>query len=230
MPFSLLLFDYDGTLCDTRSAITHALRRTFQELNHPEPLAPILEGLVQRGLPLADTLRELHLPSTAPLPPEWLTTYRALYTAEAEALVTPFPGATETLAAAVDQGHTVVILSNKSLAILENSLRRLGLDSYASLVLGDDPTAQPVLPLKPDPALFTQRVQPRFPSVDLSEVLMIGDTTTDLRFAQNCGIASCWASFGFGVAADCAALHPTYRINSLSELLPLIADSAAHNA
>ncbi|GGG54238.1 HAD family hydrolase [Hymenobacter glacieicola] len=222
MSYSLLLFDYDGTLCDTRAAIKYSLRRTFQEFGYSKPVEPALRAVVQQGLPLAATLLGLHPAGTGPLPATWTETYRRIYRAEAEQLVRPFPGAQQVLAAAVALGCTVVVISNKGLAILENSLARLGLREYAALVLGDDPTATAPLPLKPDPALFTQRIQPRFPQFTSSSTLMIGDTATDLQFAQNCGIAACWASYGFGHAAECAAFKPVHRISSLTELLPLL--------
>ncbi|UOQ77436.1 HAD family hydrolase [Hymenobacter sp. 5516J-16] len=208
MSYSLLLFDYDGTLCDTRNAIKYSLRRTFQEFGLVEPVEPALQAVVQQGLPLAETLLALHPAGTSPLPATWVETYRRIYSAEAEPLVTPFPGAQQVLATAVARGCTVAIISNKGLAILENSLARLGLRAYAALVLGDDPTAATPLPLKPDPALFTQRIQPQFPQFTSATTLMIGDTATDLQFAHNCGIAACWASYGFGHALIMPPLNP----------------------
>ncbi|RPD44607.1 HAD family hydrolase [Hymenobacter sediminis] len=225
MSYSVLLFDYDGTLCDTREAIGYSLRRTFQELGELELPEPVLRAVIEQGRPLSETLLRLHPRATEPLPPVWVETYRAIYQDEAEKLVVPFPGAKDVLAAAVAQGCTVIIISNKGLAVLENSLRRLRLWEYASLVLGDDPTATPALPLKPNPALFTHRVQPQFPQATPATTLMIGDTVTDLQFARNCGIAACWAAYGFGDDADCAALQPAHRISSLAELLPLFSPS-----
>ncbi|QJX48816.1 HAD family hydrolase [Hymenobacter taeanensis] len=227
MPYSLLLFDYDGTLCDTRQAIGHALRRTFQELDHPEPLPEVLEGVVHQGLPLAQTLGRFYPAGSTALPDNWLPVYRHLYATEAEPLVQPFAGALEVLAAATAQGAQIVVLSNKGLPILEDSLSRLGLRQYALLVLGDGSTnaAGERVALKPAPDLFTQLIQPRFPDHSLASTLMIGDTATDLKFARNCGIASCWASYGFGQEADSLAQNPTYIIQSLREVLPIIKEN-----
>jgi phosphoglycolate phosphatase len=224
MPYSLLLFDYDGTLCDTRNAIGHAVRRTFQELGLSEPRAEVLQEVVQQGMPLVQTMQRLYPAGPTALPDNWLDTYRTLYATEAEALVNPFPGAQQVLAAAATQGAQIVVLSNKGLPILENSLYRLGLREYALLVLGDGTTTATGerVPLKPAPDLFTQLIRPRFPEMDLSDTLMIGDTATDLKFARNCGIDVCWASYGFGQQQECLALNPTYAIKSLTEFLPLL--------
>ncbi|WP_022824834.1 HAD family hydrolase [Hymenobacter norwichensis] len=220
MPYSLLLLDYDGTLCDTREAIKHSMRRTFQLLGYPTPAEALMDEAVGRGLVLPDMLLWLHPAGTLPLPAVWVETYRMIYNTEAEALATLYPGAEQVLATAAAHGQPVVVISNKGLDILEKSLHRLGLRDQVALVLGDSPDR--VLPLKPNSALFTQVVQPRFPSVSLAATLMVGDTATDLLFARNCGMAACWASYGFGQEADCLPLHPAHRIDSLLELLPLL--------
>jgi phosphoglycolate phosphatase len=223
MPYSLLLFDYDGTLCDTRRAITYSLRRTLIKVGHAAPTEEALQAIVERGVPLAETLHQLLPPGSPPVPTAWVQTYRSIYLAEAEPLVTPFPGARETLAAATAAGAQVVVISNKGLAVLENSLRRHELYDYTALVLGDEraTAAGPTLPLKPDPALYTQRIQPRFPASSPAHTLVIGDTATDLQFARNCGLAAAWAKYGFGAAAACELFRPAYQIDALAELLPL---------
>jgi len=179
-----------------------------------------MDEAVGRGLVLPDMLLWLHPPGTPPLSAIWLETYRAVYNTESEELATLFPGAEELLTMAAAQNKTVVVISNKGFDILEKSLIRLGMRQYVALVLGDSPDR--VLPLKPEPALFTQLIQHRFPAISASATLMVGDTATDLLFARNSGIAACWASYGFGSEADCLPLHPAYRIDSLPELLPLL--------
>lgn len=134
----------------------------------------------------------------------------------------PFPGAETVLAVAQAQNIPVVVLSNKGAAVLENSLARLGLRPYVALLLGDGSFPTHPLPLKPDPAQFTEIIRPRFPAVPSSDMLMIGDTTTDLLFAHNCGIAAGWASYGFGEPAACHALQPAHEFRALTEVLPLL--------
>jgi len=196
------------------------MHRTFQILGYPVPDEALMDEAVGRGLVLPEMLLWLHPPGTPPLPAIWVDTYRMVYNTEAEALATLFPGAEQVLAKTAAQGQQVVIISNKGLDILEKSLGRLGLLEQVALVLGDSPDR--VLPLKPEPALFTELIQHRFPSIEPAATLMIGDTATDLLFARNSGIASCWASYGFGLEADCLPLHPKHRIHTLLELLPLL--------
>ena len=224
MPYSLLLLDYDGTLCDTRQAIAHSLGRTFEAHGRPAPLPAALTAVIRRGLPLLETLRAL-APAADPalITPDWVTTYRAVYVAEAEALVRPFAGAETVLAAAQARAVPVVVLSNKGVQVLENSLIRLGFRAYVGLLLGDGSFPGRPLPLKPDPAQFTDIIRPRFPNISLPDILMVGDAPPDLLFARNCGIAAGWARYGFGEPAVCRALRPAHEFGSLAEVLPLLA-------
>ena len=224
MPYSLLLLDYDGTLCDTRQAIAYSLGRTFEAHGRPAPLPAALTAVIRRGLPLLETLRAL-APAADPalITPDWVTTYRAVYVVEAEALVRPFAGAETVLAAAQARSVPVVVLSNKGAQVLENSLVRLGFRAYVGLLLGDGSFPGRPLPLKPDPAQFTEIIRPRFPNISLPDILMVGDAPPDLLFARNCGIAAGWARYGFGEPAVCRALRPAHEFGSLAEVLPLLA-------
>ena len=196
------------------------MRRTFEIMGYPTPNETLMDEAVGRGLLLPEMLLWLHPPGTPPLPAVWVDTYRAIYNTESEELVTLFPGVEQVLLAAAANGKESVVISNKGLPLLENSLNRFGLRHYFSLVLGDTPDRQ--LPLQPQPAMFTQVIQAPCSAIGTGSTLMIGDTAPDVRFARNCGISSCWASYGFGQENDNLILQPTYRINSLPELLPLL--------
>ncbi len=222
MPYSVLLFDYDGTLCDTRAAIYYSLRRTFEVHHAPVPSQSALDGIVTLGLPMRETLQALHPEGPAADVAAWVPAYRALYEAEGEALVTPFPGARAVLAQLQAQGRSIAVVSNKGISSLCNSLDRLDLRRFVSLVVGEGSVpGRPWTP-KPDPALFRDVLQPHFAPTPAADMLMIGDTPSDLLFARNAGLPACWAAYGFGDAATCRALGPRHEIGALRDVLGLV--------
>jgi phosphoglycolate phosphatase len=110
------------------------------------------------------------------------------------------------------------VVSNKGSAAIRRSLDRFELAAFIDLVLGDDAAA----PIKPDPALLTDRIAPKFPQIAKARMLMIGDTEVDIRFARAAQIACCWAAYGFGGRSHCEALSPEYVIESIDELSEIV--------
>ncbi|TGE20059.1 HAD family hydrolase [Hymenobacter elongatus] len=226
MPYSLFLFDYDGTLCDTRRAITYSFERTFDHYQVPRPAPEVLQTMINRGLVLGDMLQELLPERPTAEVAEWVITYRSIYVHEAEALVMPFPGALALFRQLAAQGTLIAVLSNKGAAVLEASLTQLGLRPFVALVIGDGSLPEKQLAKKPDPMVFHAVVQPRFPQVPAHRILMVGDTPADLEFARNSGIDSCWVSFGFGDDDQCRALRPTHTVSRLLDIPALRAGVA----
>ncbi|UOQ51416.1 HAD family hydrolase [Hymenobacter cellulosivorans] len=218
MPYSLFLFDYDGTLCDTRQAILHGFERTFEHYQVPQPAPETVYSMIGRGLVLGQMLHELRPELSAAELEEWVITYRRIYAREAEPLVTPFPGAYDLFAQLTARGVLIGVLSNKGAAVLEASLAQQGLLPFVALVIGDGTMPEKQLAKKPDPMVFHEVVLPRFPEVPTDRILMVGDTTADLQFARNSRIDSCWVTFGFGDDDQCRALHPTHTVSHLLEI------------
>ncbi len=221
-PYSLILFDYDGTLCDSREAILTTFERTFRYYQEPVPPAETLHQVVSHGLIMPEAFRVLKPGLTPEEITEWVTTYRNLYDQDAYHLVKPFPGAQELLAHLQERGKTLVVMSNKGIRSIEMSLDYLGFSPYLTLSLGDGSPLLTGLDKKPNPISYTQVIQPRFAPIPAASTLMIGDTTMDIQYANNCGIDSCWAAYGFGSAEAIRPLKPTYEVNALVELKKII--------
>lgn len=84
-----------------------------------------------------------------------------------------------------------------------------GIQQLVSLVVGENNQAI----RKPDPMLPYSIIQRLIGGIRNTETLVIGDTITDLLFAKNSKLDSCWASYGYGNREE-----PTFIINDISEL------------
>jgi phosphoglycolate phosphatase len=214
--FEVVVFDYDGTLFDTRPAIVHCIERAFEECGRPIPALAGIMRTVEAGLPLQETMVVLdqNLRDDQAALDQLVETYRTLYRDEAPPLVKPFSGAGEALRILHNNGKQCVVVSNKGIAAIRRSLDQNQLSSFVDLVFGD----QPGLPNKPDPAVLTDHILPRYPQCQRQQILMVGDTATDIGFAKAAGISSCWASYGYGELEDCRGLAPDHEISSIAEL------------
>ncbi|OZI10118.1 hypothetical protein BWI93_00280 [Siphonobacter sp. BAB-5385] len=221
-PYSLILFDYDGTLCDSRQAILATFPPTFAHYGVPVPPLAELEAVVSKGLVMGEAFQVLNPALSIDEVNEWVTTYRAIYDQDAYRLVECYPGAKDLMEHLVEQGKHVVVISNKGIRSIETSLDYLGLTPYVSLILGDGSPLLRGMPKKPSPESYTKVIQPHFDLHSGNSTLMIGDTSMDLQYANNCAIDSCWATYGFGDPEACRQLLPTYEISSLLQLKEVI--------
>ncbi|EAW11063.1 HAD family hydrolase [Aspergillus clavatus NRRL 1] len=225
----LVIFDFDGTMFDTRAAIEHAAALTFSTLlpsyEIPRDKA---RRLMASGVGLSETFRALHPDETFD-EDTWVATYRQLYTTHEGKFTKPFPGLQEVLEGLKARGIPIAIVSNKVVPAIRTTLERMNLSGYfhETLIIGD---RTPGSEKKPDPTSYTEVLVPRFKRVhgdgvalDPAKVLMVGDTIADLEYARNIGAKVCWCRFGQGDREECGSFQPDYTVDSLSEVLDIVA-------
>lgn len=215
-----LLLDFDGTICETAPAIRFSLETAFSELRVDLPDPRRIEPSIGSGLTLRETIQFLH-PSSNISPEEILELerrYREVYSSEGCQYEVLFSGAETTLEECARHAR-IILLSNKGLKAIEAAIDRFALGQYVSAVLAE----RPDIPWKPDARLFDE-VQQRVPGVLRDRTLVVGDTETDLRFARNAGLSSCWAVYGYGHNARCRAVGFNYVLDDLESLPRILQD------
>jgi len=217
----LIVFDYDGTLFDTRPAIHYALTHAFAAHGRPLPPDREVATAIAQGTTLDDTLLILDpgLGRDRAALDDLVLSYRALYLDAAEPLLRPYPGVSKALGQLHAMGTASLVVSNKGLAAIHRSLAANGLAAFVAAVYGDEPG----LPKKPNPAILTQHVLPRLGQTQRERMLVVGDTATDIMFAKAAGLPCCWVSYGYGAIDRCRALAPEHEISSIDQLPALVA-------
>jgi phosphoglycolate phosphatase len=214
-----LLLDFDGTLADTRMAVLESVKRTLTQIGFPLPSDESVGQLIARGLTLPETFRIVAPEATAQQIAECVGLYRDAYRELEGDHTAVFEGVQSTLKGLAAAGIRMAVVSNKGTAAVARSLQRFGLERFIDQVFG----AEEGYPSKPDPATYDLRIKPRYPDAPKSALLMVGDTAADLLFAKAIGIASCWASYGFGDPTSCRQLNPNFTIQSFPELATVVA-------
>jgi phosphoglycolate phosphatase len=219
--FKVVIFDYDGTLFDTRPAIVHCIQRAFAACGRPIPMLEAIAGTVRTGLPLQETffILDKNLSTERAALNEIVGTYRKIYLDESAPLAKPFVGVRDALQDIHARGTKCVVVSNKGIAAIRQSLDQSQLGSFIDLVFGDEPG----LPKKPDPAIVVDHILPRYAPLQCEQILVVGDTEIDILLAKRAGIACCWASYGYGETERCRQLEPEHEISSIEQLPALAA-------
>ncbi len=208
MQYSLIVFDWDGTLIDSASAIVDCIQLAARDLELPVPDRDTASHVI--GLGLNDSLR-LAVPS---LPvaryAEFLARYRGHFV-EREDSIGAFPGVPELLAALNARGHRLALATGKSRRGLERALGVSGLGSqFAATRCGDE--TRP----KPDPAMLVELMQAL--ATGPRDALMVGDTSHDLEMARNAGVDALAVTYGAHPGEALRALAPRACVASIEEL------------
>ena len=195
----LVIWDFDGTLADTRPIIEAGMDHALQVLGLP--LSVREEWLKCVGLPVEEGIRRTFGPLGLTLE-QVLPAYRTFKHAEHEHLIKGFDGITELLAELHARGLRQAIASSKRGEPLRRQVAALEWEAYFHpLVTPDD-----VRNAKPDPESIHQILQEV--GVAAGDAVMVGDTPFDLDMARRAGVRSLAVGHGFSDQEAMAAFAP----------------------
>jgi phosphoglycolate phosphatase len=189
--FSLIVFDLDGTLIDSRRDIANAANALLVECG----ARPLGEHEIGRlvGDGAATLVARAFEASGIARPPDALQRFIAIYDRHLLNNTRPYDGIRAVLTA-LRQRATLAVLTNKPLASTQKILKSLDLAQYFArhLVIGGDGA----VPRKPDPTglLCLADIAGTSPR----ETLLVGDSIIDWRTARAASTAICMAAYGFG--------------------------------
>ena len=206
--FDLLVFDWDGTLLDSASAIVAAVRAACRDLGYREPSPEHARQAI--GLGLAESLRhsvpDLRADEYAPL----VERYRHHYLARDHELGL-FDGAFELIEQLHASGFLLAVATGKSRLGLERALASSGLGAFFMGSRCADECFS-----KPHPQML-EELMDEF-AVPPERTLMIGDTTHDLQMAINAGVSGVAVDYGAHSAQVLDDLAPLARVSSVDGL------------
>jgi phosphoglycolate phosphatase len=215
--FTLVVFDLDGTLVDSRRDIADSANALLVACGG-EPLAEDrIAGMVGDGA--ATLVARAFRAAGLTLPSDALARYLASYETRLLAHTRPYPGIVDVLDI-LQSKVTLAVLTNKPLAATRAVLDGLALSRYfpAEAVIGGDGAFPP----KPDAAGLRYLMVSAGASADAT--LLVGDSVVDWRTACAAGTSICLARYGFGFEGfPVERLRPADRvIDSAVELLDLL--------
>ncbi len=210
----LVIFDFDGTLCDTRKTIIRTLQMTMEKLCLPVAEEEVCAATI--GLPLSESFRTIFPSLTVDQADECAEAYRDIFEKNKKLLVpTVFPNVPETLKELRRRGFTLSIASSRSNRSLMDFVNSFGFDKDISLVIGADNVAK----AKPDPepVLLTLREL----GFRAGETLVVGDMPFDILMGRRAGAKTCGVTYGNASREELADSGADYIIDDFASLLSL---------
>lgn len=206
-----VIFDFDGTLGDTRSLIVRTMQQTIAELGLPKRTDDECAAMI--GLPLKRTFTEL-IPMTDEMGDRCAEVYSRLFDINNVPGAVPlFPHVAETIAALHARGLTLTVASSRHRSSLVAYLDALQLAPYISYVLGADDVKE----AKPAPDMVIKTLKDN--NLQPDDVVVVGDTVFDIRMAHNAGVKAVGVTYGNGSREDLLAEGAEWVIDDFGELM-----------
>lgn len=208
------LFDFDGTLCNSKEFICTSFSQTLLGFGHPTPTWEQLLKLCH-GATLVEAYQRLtSLKNVEPL----CVAHRAYQEKHAD-MVQLFPNVPETLEIMRSRGIRMSVVTNRGGAV-EQAIEKTGIAHLFETVRHVDNTIGNRA--KPHPQMLLDALTQM--DISPSESVMVGDTRddTDAGKAANVGMIIC-TSYGF-VGSAIQKHYPHHIINSFPEILNLLGE------
>lgn len=210
----LIIFDFDGTLGDTRRNIVMTMQMTIKEMGLEHRSEEACAATI--GLPLAGCFKAMFPDLQEELIPRCAATYRRLFNENLQNFQPQaFPHVAETLKALKEQGYTLTIASSRSHNSLVELTQNMGIAAYISYLIGADDVEQ----AKPHPEPVINTLQAMH--FEANEALVVGDMAVDIQMGASAGAKTCGVTWGNGTKKELEEASADYIINSMDELLNL---------
>jgi phosphoglycolate phosphatase len=206
--YSLVVFDWDGTLMDSTNGIVTAIQAACRDLDLPVPTASEASWVI--GLSLESALRRAVPQLTQAMMPRFLERYRIHYLLRDPDLRL-FDGIEELLKDLAACNVQLAVATGKSRVGLNRVLTATGLGSLFNATRTADETFS-----KPHPAMLQELMEELVVQPD--RVIMVGDTSHDLNMAVNAGVHGLGVTYGAHSPQELLGCSPQTLVNDVTGL------------
>lgn len=206
--YSLVVFDWDGTLMDSTHGIVSAIQGACRDLDLPVPTSSEASWVI--GLSLESALLRAVPQLTQAQLPRFLERYRIHYLLRDPDLQL-FEGIEPFLDELAARGIQLAVATGKSRVGLNRVLAATGLrDRFGATRTADETFS------KPHPGMLLELMQEL--DVEPERVIMVGDTSHDLNMATNAGVHSLGVAYGAHSQQELLACAPQEVVDTVPAL------------
>lgn len=212
---SLVLFDIDGTLIDSRKLIIEAKRRAFAEHGLPTPDVDRILSVVGLAPEQAFAVLAGNQYPVADIAQAYRRVWHAIRT-EPDFADVLFPGAADLILRLMSSGHRLGIVTGRSSSGVQHLLGREDWRDIFCTIQTED-----VAVSKPDPDMVLRALGET--GAKSSETFVIGDTTFDMQMARAAGVHAIGVSWGYHKPELLLAAGAEAIAVDMSDLVGLVA-------
>ena len=205
-----LIFDFDGTIADSKECSIVATQKSFKERGLEEPTINLIEYYM--GIPIE---KSFSLMSSVDLDDHQLEalikTFRQNYKEVESSYLKLYKHMTEQLQS-LSKDKQLFVVSSKKTDVLIRNLEILDIDHLFTEVIGSDKVNH----YKPSPDGINYILNKY--QLENEETIYIGDAIFDMQMANSAKVASCAVTWGTHSIEELKSENPTYIIHEVTEL------------
>lgn len=205
-----LIFDFDGTIADSKECSIVATQKSFKERGLEEPTVNLIEYYM--GIPIE---KSFSLMSSVDLDDHQLEalikTFRQNYKKVESSYLKLYKHMTEQLQS-LSKDKQLFVVSSKKTDVLIRNLEILDIDHLFTEVIGSDKVNH----YKPSPDGINYILNKY--QLENEETIYIGDAIFDMQMANSAKVASCAVTWGTHSIEELKSENPTYIIHEVTEL------------
>jgi len=207
--YSLLVFDWDGTLLDSKAQIVNCMQSAIKDLKLEPRNNDQIANVI--GLGLEKVIAQLYPLMDMKLVTKVAQTYREYYLYKDKTPSPLFEGAKEVIQVLDSKGYDLAIATNKSRKGLDKGLSETGLVDFFPITRTADEAHS-----KPHPQMLEEILTDY--NVEASKALVIGDSEYDIQLANNAKADGLAVSYGVHELMRLLKQDPVGFIDKIGQL------------
>lgn len=213
--YTLLVFDWDGTLIDSKAQIVNCMQATIESLKLDKRSDKDISDII--GLGLDEAICSLYPQLGMKTIKQVSQAYREYYLTKDKTPSPLFDGAKDVLESLKKSGYDLAIATGKSRRGLDKGLIDTVLESYFPVTRCADETRSKPHPQMLEEILVDYDTKPE-------KTLMIGDSEFDLQLANNTKVDGLAVSYGVHGLMRLLKQDPVGFIDDIKQLPKWLAD------
>ena len=205
----LIIFDWDGTLIDSKAQIVNCMQATITSLKLDSRSDEQIANII--GLGLDEAVMSLFPELSQNDVKQCSQNYREHFLTKDKTPSPLFTGVTDVLNTLKDKGYDLAIATGKSRRGLDKGLIDTKLEAYFPVTRCADETRS-----KPHPQMLEEILVDH--NIDASKALMIGDSEYDLQLANNTKVDALAVSYGVHGLMRLLKQDPAGFIDDINQL------------